>query len=115
MTAGTIPPGRSHSCPFPLTHFSLAFLSPLLPLPPSHPQHKENLRVTVEGANNGGLLSRLNGLSLFVPASFCLPVSYSAPSLPTNSSLVPMASGNRSQICSRRSISSASGLGVRGV
>ncbi|KAL4450617.1 hypothetical protein ABPG77_000973 [Micractinium sp. CCAP 211/92] len=32
-------------------------------------QHKENLRVTVEGANNGGLLSRLNGLSLFVPVS----------------------------------------------
>jgi len=34
-----------------------------------HPQHKENLRVTVEGANNGGLLSRMNGLSLFVPVS----------------------------------------------
>ncbi len=32
-------------------------------------QHKENLRVTVEGANNGGLLSRINGLSLFVPVS----------------------------------------------
>lgn len=32
-------------------------------------QHKENLKVTVEGANNGGLLSRLNGLSLFVPVS----------------------------------------------
>ena len=32
-------------------------------------QHKENLRVTVEGANNGGLLSRVNGLSLFVPVS----------------------------------------------
>lgn len=25
--------------------------------------------MTVEGANNGGLLSRLNGLSLFVPVS----------------------------------------------
>ena len=32
-------------------------------------QHKENLRVTVEGANSGGLLSRFNGLSLFVPVS----------------------------------------------
>ncbi|KAL4854066.1 30S ribosomal protein S1 [Chlorella vulgaris] len=32
-------------------------------------QHKENLMVTIEGANNGGLLSRLNGLSLFVPVS----------------------------------------------
>ncbi|EFN51854.1 hypothetical protein CHLNCDRAFT_139746 [Chlorella variabilis] len=32
-------------------------------------KHKENLKVTVEGANNGGLLSRLNGLSLFVPVS----------------------------------------------
>ena len=25
--------------------------------------------MTIEGANNGGLLSRLNGLSLFVPVS----------------------------------------------
>lgn len=32
-------------------------------------QHKENLRVVVEGANNGGLLSKINGLSLFVPVS----------------------------------------------
>lgn len=32
-------------------------------------QHKENLRVLIEGANNGGLLSRLNGLALFVPVS----------------------------------------------
>lgn len=41
------------------------------PMHAPHPtmQHKENLRVTVEGANNGGLLSRVNGLSLFVPVS----------------------------------------------
>ena len=48
---------------------------PLLPAPSSSCppfatlQHKENLRVVVEGANNGGLLSKINGLSLFVPVS----------------------------------------------
>jgi hypothetical protein len=32
-------------------------------------QHKENMRVIIDGANSGGLLARFNGLSMFVPVS----------------------------------------------
>lgn len=61
-----------HQCKCPVVAAPVPIATPS-PLTPTHArlaaQHKENLRVTVEGANNGGLLSRLNGLSLFVPVS----------------------------------------------
>ena len=65
----TCPPPAPHA-----QHKENLLLTPVSPAPPPPPpllwmQHKENLRITVEGANNGGLLSRISGLSLFVPVS----------------------------------------------